>query len=140
MDLKPIGNLRALIAAAIVVCVAGKFAMAQAYRQTDLVSDIQGRAQNPPGGQADPQLLNPWGLVASPKSQWGVSDNNAGGSTPYNGQGIKQGLVVNIPSPASGVPGTPTGVVFTGASGFVLRKTSKPAIVMENSVPDLSHL
>jgi hypothetical protein len=37
--------------------------MAQAYQQTNLVSDIQGLAQNPPSGQADTQLLNPWGLV-----------------------------------------------------------------------------
>ena len=63
MDLKAIGNLRALIATAIVVCVGGKSAMAQAYQQTNLVSDIQGLAQNPPSGQADTQLLNPWGLV-----------------------------------------------------------------------------
>ena len=127
MDLKPMGNLRALIAAAIVVCAGGRFAIAQAYQQTDLVSDIQGLAQNPPGGQADTQLLNPWGLVASPTSPWWVSDNNAGVSTLYNGQGIKQGLVVNVPSPASGVPGTPTGVVFTGASGFSFQADGKTA-------------
>jgi hypothetical protein len=48
MDLKAMGNLRVLIAAAIVVCAAGKFAIAQAYQQTNLVSDIQGLAQNPP--------------------------------------------------------------------------------------------
>jgi uncharacterized protein (TIGR03118 family) len=127
MDLKPMGNLRVLIATAIVVCAGSKFAMAQTYQQTNLVSDIQGFAQNPPGGQADTQLLNPWGLVASPTSPWWVSDNNAGVSTLYNGQGIKQGLVVNIPSPVSGVPGTPTGVVFTGASGFSFQADGKTA-------------
>lgn len=125
MDLKAIGNLRALIAAAIVVCVGGKFAMAQAYQQTNLVSDIQGVTQNPPGGQADTQLLNPWGLVASPTSPWWVSDNNSGLSTLYNGQGVKQGLVVNIPSPMSGVGGTSTGVVFTGVSGFTFHADGK---------------
>ena len=45
MDLKAIGNLRALIAAAIVVCVGGEFAIAQAYRQTNLVSDVPGFAR-----------------------------------------------------------------------------------------------
>ena len=125
MDLKAIGNLRALIAAAIVVCVGGKFAIAQAYQQTNLVSDIQGLAQNPPSGQADTQLLNPWGLVATPTSPWWVSDNNSGLSTLYNGQGVQQGLVVNIPSPMSGVGGTPTGVVFTGASGFAFQADGK---------------
>jgi hypothetical protein len=37
MDLKAMGNLRALITAAIVVWAGGKFAMAQAYQQTNLV-------------------------------------------------------------------------------------------------------
>jgi len=95
--------------------------MAQAYQQTNLVSDIQGLAQNPPNGQPDTQLVNPWGLIASPTSPWWLSDNNAGVSTLDNGQGVKQGLVVNIPSPKSGVVGTPTGVVFTGASGFTFQ-------------------
>jgi len=95
--------------------------MAQAYQQTNLVSDIQGLAQNPPNGQPDTQLVNPWGLIASPTSPWWLSDNNAGVSTLDNGQGVKQGLVVNIPSPKSGVVGTPTGVVFTGASGFAFQ-------------------
>src|SRR5246127_4734500 len=99
--------------------------MAQAYQQTNLVSDIQGLAQNPPNGQPDPQLVNSWGLVASPTSPWWVSDNNAGVSTLYNGQGAKQGLVVNIPSPVSGVAGTPTGIVFTGATGFTFLADGK---------------
>lgn len=125
MDLKAMGNLRALITAAIVVSAGGKFAMAQAYQQTNLVSDIQGLAHNPPSGQADTQLLNPWGLVATSTSPWWVSDNNSGMSTLYNGQGVKQGLVVNIPAPTSATGGTPTGVVFTGASGFSFQADGK---------------
>jgi uncharacterized protein (TIGR03118 family) len=101
--------------------------MAQAYQQTNLVSDIQGLAQNPPKGQPDAQLVNPWGLISSPTSPWWVSDNNAGVSTLYDGQGVKQGLVVNIPSPVKGVAGTPTGVVFTGASGFTFQVNGKKA-------------
>src|SRR6201984_1088242 len=102
MDFKANGGFRVLIAAAVVVCMGGKLAIAQAYQQTNLVSDIQGLAQNPPNGQPDTQLLNPWGLIASPTSPWWVSDNNGGVATLYNGQGVKQGLVVNIPSPVSG--------------------------------------
>jgi uncharacterized protein (TIGR03118 family) len=49
------------------------------------------------------------------------SDNNAGVSTLDDGQGVKLGLVVNIPSPVDGVPGTPTGVVFSGAAGFTFQ-------------------
>jgi uncharacterized protein (TIGR03118 family) len=112
---------------AIVVCAGGRHAMAQAYQQTNLVSDIQGLAQNPTGAQPDTQLVNPWGLIASPTSPWWVADNNAGLSTLYNGQGVEQGLVVNIPSPVSGVAGTPTGVVFTGAAGFTFQADGKTA-------------
>jgi hypothetical protein len=118
--------LRVLIAATIVVCMGGKLAIARAYQQTNLVSDIQRFAQNP-NGQPDTQFLNPWGLIASPTSPWWVSDNNAGVATLYNGQGVKQGLVVDIPSPVSGVAGTPTGVVFTGATGFSFQTDGKTA-------------
>jgi uncharacterized protein (TIGR03118 family) len=100
---------------------------AQTYKQTNLVSDIQGLAQNPPNGQPDAQLVNPWGLIASPTSPWWLSDNSAGVSTLDDGEGVKQGLVVNIPSPVNGVAGTPTGVVFTGASGFTFQEKGTKA-------------
>jgi uncharacterized protein (TIGR03118 family) len=95
--------------------------LAQAYKQTNLDSDIQGLAQDPPNGQPDTQLVNPWGLIASPTSPWWLSDNNSGVSTLDDGQGVKLGLVVNIPSPVNGMAGTPTGIVFTGASGFTFQ-------------------
>ena len=119
---KTISRLCAMCALSIAAVLAfSTLGMAQAYQQTNLVSDIQGLAQNPPNGQPDSQLVNPWGLIASPTSPWWLSDNNAGVSTLDNGQGVKQGLVVNIPSPVKGVAGTPTGVVFTGASGFTFQ-------------------
>ena len=96
-------------------------AIGQAYQQTNLVSDVQGLAANPPSGQADTQLVNPWGLTSSSTSPWWIADNGAGVSTLYNGQGEKQSLVVNLPSPVSGTPGTPTGAVFTGQAGFTFK-------------------
>src|SRR4029077_8531724 len=79
------------------------------FLQTNLVSDIPGMAQ-----AFDPNLVNPWGLVASSGSPWWVSDNNAGVSTLYNGQGQKQALQVSIPTPGdpAGASGAPTGIVF----------------------------
>jgi len=122
MYLKTISRLCTACALTLAAVLAlSALGMAQAYQQTNLVSDVQGLAQNPPNGQSDPQLVNPWGLTASATSPWWVSDNNAGVSTLYNGQGVKQGLVVNVPSPVSGVVGTPTGVVFTGAAGFIFQ-------------------
>ena len=122
MSLKTVRRLCAMCTLTIAAVVAVRpLGMAQAYQQTNLVSDIQGLALNPPSGQPDTQLVNPWGLISSPTSPWWVADNNAGVSTLYNGQGGKIGLVVNIPSPVSGVAGTPTGVVFTGTSGFTFQ-------------------
>src|SRR5580700_11053895 len=103
-----------------VVLSCSTLGVGQAYQQTNFVSDISGLAPTPDG-----HLLNPWGLVSSSTSPWWVSDNNGGVATLYNGQGVKQGLVVNIPSPVSGVAGTPTGIVFTGATGFTFQADGK---------------
>ena len=67
--------------------------VAAQYEQVNLVSDIPGRAAN-----TDPQLLNPWGVVNPPGGPLWVSDNNAGVSTLYQGNGTKQSLVVIIPT------------------------------------------
>lgn len=100
-------------------------AMAQAYQQTNLVSDTQGLAPT-----TDGHLVNPWGLIASPTSPWWVSDNNGGVATLYNGAtGAIVPLVVNIPplDATGNGTGTPTGVVFTGASGFTFQANGKTA-------------
>lgn len=91
--------------------------LSAAYLQTNLVSDISGIARF-----TDPNLVNPWGLAYAPKGPFWVSDNNAGVSTLYNGQGAPQSLVVSIPSPFAGQSGTPTGVVFNGGSDFVVKQ------------------
>ena len=89
---------------------------AQHYQQTNLVSDVPGLAQF-----TDPDLVNPWGLIASSGSPWWVSDNGTGLSTLYNGAGQKQSLVVTVATPPGDPdPATPTGIVFNGSSDFKL--------------------
>ena len=83
-----------------------------AYKQTNLVSDLPGWAVF-----TDPNLVNPWGLVASPTSAWWVSDAGTGRSTLYNGGGVPQALVVSVPGPGGAV-GAPTGQVFNGGTAF----------------------
>jgi uncharacterized protein (TIGR03118 family) len=73
-----------------------------------LVSDQPGVAP-----VTDPDLVNPWGLTSSATSPWWVSDNGTDKSTLYNGNGVKQGLIVSV-------PGGPTGTVFNPTAGFVL--------------------
>ena len=93
------------------------------FHQTNLVSDTPGLAKF-----TDPNLVNPWGLSSSATSPIWVSDNNAGVSTLYRGDGTAVPLVVTIPAPDAPTGGTPTGTVFnTTASDFFVtdRKTGK---------------
>jgi uncharacterized protein (TIGR03118 family) len=77
------------------------------YSVHNLQSDVPGLATN-----LDPDLVNGWGIVASPTSPWWVSDEGTQKSTLYNGNtGLKLGLVVTV-------PGGPTGIVFNGTPDF----------------------
>lgn len=71
---------------------------------------------------ADPQLVNAWGLAASPSGPWWVSNEARGSSTLYSGTGRKQALTVSVPC-------GPTGVAYNGGPGFGVRvgRTSGPA-------------
>jgi uncharacterized protein (TIGR03118 family) len=66
----------------------------------------------------DPLQVNGWGLARSSGGPFWVSDQGSGWSTLYNGQGVKQGLIVSIPSFNGAGPGQPTGIVFNGTSDF----------------------
>jgi uncharacterized protein (TIGR03118 family) len=78
--------------------------------QSNLVSNIPGLAKS-----TDADLVNPWGVSFSATSPFWVSDNGTGLSTLYNGAGVKQGLIVTIPTPKGGTPpSTPTGQVNNG--------------------------
>lgn len=93
------------------------------YQQTNLVADVPGVAL-----ATDPALVNPWGLSRSATSPWWVADNGTGKSTLYNGAGVKQGLVVTIPT-AQGEepPSAPTGTVFNTAPADFLVAPGQPA-------------
>jgi uncharacterized protein (TIGR03118 family) len=131
--------LRPAIAVVTLAAMAGLATPAQAgiargsYHQTNLVSDLPGLAP-----LQDPQLINPWGLSASPTSPIWVSDNNAGVTTLYTGAGNKVNPPpfgepsVEIPAPDGGPGGTPTGTVFNTAFSptshdFVITQGSKSA-------------
>ncbi len=103
---------------------------AQSYKQENLVSDLPGVAAT-----MDPNLINPWGIAFPPTGPFWISDNNAGVSTLYDGNGNPfpppSPLVVMIPPPGGGTgSGTPTGVVFNGTPDFVVSEgsASGPAV------------
>src|SRR5512133_3756849 len=65
--------------------------------------------------RADPQLVNAWGLAASPSGPWWVANEARASSTLYDGNGRKQALNVRV-------IGGPTGVVYYGGHGFLVRE------------------
>jgi uncharacterized protein (TIGR03118 family) len=106
-----------------VECLEDRRVLSGNVMQTNLVSDLPGVAQH-----LDPNLVNPWGISQASGSPLWISDNNAGVSTLYDGQGVAQPppprgpLIVSIPAPGDplGASGTPTGTVFNidgGAAG-----------------------
>jgi uncharacterized protein (TIGR03118 family) len=98
------------------------------FVQTNLVSNLAGMAQ-----VTDANLINPWGLTASPSGPFWVSNEGTGTSTLYNGQGQPQPagnpLIVTIPTNPGGsfLPhGSPTGTVFnTSGTGFNVAEGGK---------------
>jgi uncharacterized protein (TIGR03118 family) len=88
------------------------------YQQTNLVSDVPGLA-----AFTDSNLVNPWGVSFSPTGPFWISGNGTGVATLYNSAGTPLSLVVTIPVPPLGPPGTfskPTGQVFNGSANFAL--------------------
>lgn len=85
------------------------------FQQTNLVTNNQSVT---PANNTDPNLVNPWGISFSPTSPFWVSDQGTQKATLYNGLGVPQALVVNIPPPTSGTG--PTGQVFNNTTGFII--------------------
>jgi uncharacterized protein (TIGR03118 family) len=99
-----------LLAGGVLMTPAPVLANGEGYAQTNLVSDLAGRAN-----VNDPHLKNPWGIVHGPATPWWVSDNNGHVSTLYDGAGVPRPLVVTIPAPGATSGGAPTGIVFNGS-------------------------
>jgi uncharacterized protein (TIGR03118 family) len=78
------------------------------YHRRDLVSD-----GGVPAEHLDPDLINGWGLAASAAGPWWVNAADSGKSLLYNGEGIKNPLIVSI-------AGEPTGIVFNGGPRFMI--------------------
>jgi uncharacterized protein (TIGR03118 family) len=72
------------------------------------------------GTRVDAQLVNPWGLAASPTGPWWVSNEAQGSSTIYAASGKKQALTVHV-------DGGPTGIVWNGGRGFVVHGGGRSA-------------
>jgi len=96
-------HLRPALAGLFALVVAAPGSSLAGYIQTNLVTSA-----------TDPDLINPWGISFSPTSPFWVSDNETGKATLYNGAGVKQGLVVSMPSGSEPI----TGQVFNSSTNF----------------------
>jgi len=83
------------------------------YRKTNLVSNLPTGAKH-----QDAQLQNGWGLAYAPGNPFWLSDEYSGLSTLCDGTGIKQSLVVTIPTASGMGVGSPTGIVYNGSQQF----------------------
>src|SRR3954447_9198789 len=101
------------LVALVTACACALVVAARSTTRTDafivhrLVSDVPGRAAH-----VDPQLVNPWGLAATPTGEWWTGNEARESSTLYSGAGRKTVLDVHV-------DGGPTGVVFNSGRGFV---------------------
>lgn len=110
----PIAALATLVAVGPVSAGATEHGDRNAYTQTSLVSDQPGVAQ-----VQDTNLVNPWGMSASPTSPLWVSDNGADVATLY--RGAVNGMPVSIvPLTVQITGGAPTGQVFNPTSDFAV--------------------
>ncbi len=83
------------------------------YVQHNLVSDQVGVADH-----QDTDLVNAWGVAFNPNAVVWVADNGTGLSTLYDGNGVKQGLIVTIPAVNGAGQGVPTGITFNSSNDF----------------------
>jgi uncharacterized protein (TIGR03118 family) len=112
--------LALVLGAALVAVSPLTAAQRNSYTVTPLVSDQPGVAPH-----TDPNLVNAWGLTASPTSPWWVSDNGTDKSTLYNGDGTPRTLVVDV-------AGGPTGTTFNPTSAFLLPTGGKALFLFDS--------
>ena len=109
----------AAIAAALLAVAAPAAPRGNHYAVTPLASDVPGLAP-----ATDANLKNTWGLARSATSPWWIADNGNASTSVYTGSGT---LVAIGGLNAQGVPGDPTGAVFSGIAGqFQVGTTASP--------------
>ena len=93
-------------------------AAGSAYATHNLVSNGSVAADH-----TDSHLVNGWGLTFNPTGLVWLANNGTGTSTLYTATGVPVPPVVMIPpAPGSTALGTPTGIVFSGSTDFVVTK------------------
>ena len=130
------GSAACLATLALVSCGGGGSSMAVApataasgYVATHLISNTNAAGNPYSTANVDPRLVNAWGIAFNPQGFVWVANNGSSTSTLYDGDGVRQTLVVAIPQGASG-SADPTGIVFNGSQSFAVSQggVSAPAV------------
>jgi uncharacterized protein (TIGR03118 family) len=102
--------LAATLAAALIAVGASSAGLpGNHYKVTRLASDVPGLAP-----VTDANLQNTWGLARGAGTPWWIANNGTASTSVYTGSGA---LVKIGGLEAQGVPGDPTGAVFSGIDG-----------------------
>ncbi|MGW3193843.1 TIGR03118 family protein [Streptomyces sp. NPDC001118] len=115
-----LGTVGALAVAAPSGAADGSSRFDHGFRERDLVSDLQGRAE-----RQDPNLVNPWGLVRTENGAIRVSNNGTSTSTVY--AGARDDRPVTFLTPVVQLPANadPTGVVRNDTDEFRFRASGR---------------
>ena len=108
-----------VLAASLAISSPPAASAGNSFRETDLLSDLAGRAAH-----LDAAVVNPWGIAVTGRGEFRISDNGSGLSTAYSRTGAALGAVFAIPPAGSG---NPTGLVANDQSGFVISSAGKSA-------------
>lgn len=88
------------------------------YQKTVLVADVAGFG----AARIDPTLVNAWGIAEAPSGPIWIASNHTSVTQVYD----KNGNTLMPSIPVLEGEGAPTGVVFNGASNFVIPGLNKP--------------
>jgi len=91
----------------------------QSYAATNLISDVNTSSNPYATSNVDTHLVNAWGIAFNPNGYVWVANAGTSSSTLYDGNGVMQSLIVDIPAGAAG-SANPTGIVFNGSNDFVV--------------------
>src|SRR5580658_8946827 len=92
---------------------------ANSYLVHNLVSDLPDTADF-----QDPNLVNPWGIAASPTGPFWIGNNGTGTATIHSTNGTPSSLVVGIPTPTMPTGGAVSGVISNATTVFAVTSGS----------------
>jgi len=130
------GAIGAMVVLALLLSRAPASPAANAYIQTNLLSD-----NGVPGTKTDSLLQNPWGMAFFGGEPFWINDEVTGVSELIDGQGnIMAGLpfVTIPPPPGVTAPPRPTGIVTNGTGEFVLPNGSAASFIFDSLDGEIS--